>query len=282
MSILRNSRINKELNRVKELNDVGFYTVVEKGNVDDSEYKWEVSFYDKTACLFFPENYPFEAPKLIFTEPIKHKHVSVDGKLIFEWSPAYTAAGLLQTVANMLVGNEWNWNENNDENEEEKKKDENDDENNDENEEEKKKDENDDENNDENEEEKKKEENDDENQVPENSYYEERVIILEDCILRLGGSSIDIVSIISSHLSADDLSYLLYIEQKARMIDKSLTIKLLKEVVTHVLSFDQESSKRIEQKKQYLRDMERLGVVYERYVLHRNRRTPAWHDDLSC
>ena len=248
MSILRNSRINKELNRVKELNDVGFYTVVEKGNVDDSEYKWEVSFYDKTACLFFPENYPFEAPKLIFTEPIKHKHVSVDGKLIFEWSPAYTAAGLLQTVANMLVGNEWNWNENNDENEEEKKKD----------------------------------ENDDENQVPENSYYEERVIILEDCILRLGGSSIDIVSIISSHLSADDLSYLLYIEQKARMIDKSLTIKLLKEVVTHVLSFDQESSKRIEQKKQYLRDMERLGVVYERYVLHRNRRTPAWHDDLSC
>lgn len=108
-------RINKEL---KELQTDPPMNCSGGPIKEDYLFEWnatiigpEKSPYEKgifNLKIYFPENYPFKPPKILFTTKIYHPNISSNGSICLDilqknWSPALTISKVLLSICSLLT-----------------------------------------------------------------------------------------------------------------------------------------------------------------------------------
>ena len=110
------STINRLQNELKDL-ILNPPTNCSAGLIEDDIYKWQATilgpdespyqggiFYLK---IYFPEDYPFKPPKVIFMTKIYHCNINSTGSICLDilkdkWSPALTISQVLLSISSMM------------------------------------------------------------------------------------------------------------------------------------------------------------------------------------
>ncbi|MFO0515373.1 MAG: ubiquitin-conjugating enzyme E2 [bacterium] len=107
-------RITKELNQIKEINNLSYTIQSEENDVFNLQVTLmgpEYTPYE--GGLFFisikmPTDYPFKPPKCLFLTKIYHPNINDRGEITMvksldDWSPAYTLKIVMEQIIELLI-----------------------------------------------------------------------------------------------------------------------------------------------------------------------------------
>jgi ubiquitin-conjugating enzyme E2 D/E len=107
------SRINKELKIIQEEANEN----ISAGPSGDNLYQWDAMIIGPTGTpyeggmfrlkIYFPADYPFKSPKVMFTTKIYHPNINSGGIICLDilktqWSPALSISKVLLSICSLL------------------------------------------------------------------------------------------------------------------------------------------------------------------------------------
>ncbi len=107
------TRINKELKIIQDESNEN----VSAGPSGDNIFEWDAMIIGPTKTpyeggmfklkIYFPTDYPYKAPKVIFTTKIYHPNINSSGIICLDilknqWSPALTISKVLLSICSLL------------------------------------------------------------------------------------------------------------------------------------------------------------------------------------
>ena len=107
------TRINKELKIIQDESNEN----VSAGPCGDNIFEWDAMIIGPTKTpyeggifklkIYFPSDYPYKAPKVVFTTKIYHPNINTAGIICLDilknqWSPALTISKVLLSICSLL------------------------------------------------------------------------------------------------------------------------------------------------------------------------------------